>query len=204
MLGKETVCRIDGGASEVLFADGFELVSWGHRLGNGAGGVAGADDVSGEKSDQAAFWVYDGEGSEGELFGFNEFKDFPDGLLRMNANRILDETVHIIFDPADLGELLLLGHVAVNQSHPSTAGHRDGHVRFGDSVHVGGHDGEREMKRRGQCGGGVRVFREHVCEECCEGDVVVGECGGGSFEEGVGRFVESVVYRVRCEVCHDG
>ncbi len=164
MLGKEAVCRIDGVAAEVLFADGFELVSRGHRLGDGAGCVARPNDMSGEKADETAFRVYDGECSEGELFGFNELENFSDGLLGMNANRVLDETVHIVFDSADLGELLLLGHVAVNQPHTAAAGHGDCHVRLGDGVHVGRYDGKWQMQRWGQCGGRVRVFGEHVRE----------------------------------------
>jgi hypothetical protein len=106
-------------------------------LGHFAFGVTRADDVAGKQADRSL----PDSSTTGKVlkrkFAFlDQGEDIADELVGRNFDRILDQAVDVVFDAADLGELLALGHVVMDEAEAAVEGHGDGHARFGDGVHV--------------------------------------------------------------------
>ena len=123
--------------AELAFADGLHLVARDEGAVDLLGGVARLEDVAREQADEFAVVAHDGEGAEGVALGLDQLDHVAHGLIGRDGDRLLDESVDVVLDAADLLELLLLRHVVVDQAKAAVERHAGGHARFGDGVHVG-------------------------------------------------------------------
>ena len=122
---------------------------------------------------------------------FDELEDVADELVGRDFDGVLDEAVDVVLDAADLGELLALGHVVVDEPQRAVEGHGDGHARFGDGVHVRRDDGDVQAQALGEDGIELGVAREDVRIKRRQRDVVVSQRGAGlRGKEGVRGLVE--------------
>ena len=96
--------------------------------------------MSGQQADQFSLVIDDGKGAETEFFFFDQRQHVTNELIGRNSNGILDQAVDMIFYAADLGKLLPLRHVVMDETEAAVKGHGDGHARFGHGIHVGGDD----------------------------------------------------------------
>ena len=194
VFGEKFVGARDGVLAQFLAGDGADLRAGREGLGNFLGGVARLHHMAGEQAEQLALVIHHREGAEPEFLLVDQAQDIADEHVRRHFDGVLDEALHVVFHAADLGELLPLGHVVMDEAQPAVQRHGDGHARFGHGVHVGGHDGDVEVQAFGQAGVQLRVAGQDFGIKRGQGDVIEREAKlavGG--EKGIGLLIEGVV-----------
>ena len=127
----------DGVLAEFLLGDGVNLGAGREGVGDFALGVARLDDVAGKQADEFALVIHDGKCAEAEFFLLNQRQHVTDELVGRDLDRFLNQPVNVVFDAADLGKLLALRHVVMDEAEAAVGRHGDGHARLGHGVHVG-------------------------------------------------------------------
>ena len=127
----------DGVLAEFLLGDGVNLCAGREGVGDLAFGVARLDDVAGKQTDEFALVIHDGKSAEAEFFLLNQSQHVTDELVGRDLDRFLNQPVNVVFDAADLGKLLALRHVVMNEAEAAVGRHGNGHARLGHGVHVG-------------------------------------------------------------------
>ena len=158
----------------------------------------------GDDADELAGVVGDGQARDTEA-GTHRV-DLGQRVRRATGHRIGD---HAGFGPLDrfhLPRLVLDREVAVQHTHPTCAGHRDGHAGFGDGVHRRAHQGHPQRDVAGQLRRGVHVARDHVGGRGQQQDVVKGEAEHGDLVRVVaaGPHRASCLGGAGCRVVHSG
>ncbi|OQB91868.1 MAG: hypothetical protein BWX84_01207 [Verrucomicrobia bacterium ADurb.Bin118] len=206
MFGEKLVGARNGIASKFLLADGVDLIARRHGLDHLPPGIARFDNVTRQQPHQPALMIHHREGVETVFAFLHQRHDVADQLFRRHLDGLLDHAGHVKLHAADLGELLALGHVVMNEPQASVQRHRNRHVRFGDRIHVGGHDGDVQGQPLGKAGVELRVAGKHLGILRGQGDVVIRQgqrCVRG--KEIIGGLVKPGVQRMgflRC--CHVG
>ena len=167
------------------------MVAWDKGASDWLGGIARLEDVAGEQADEFAVVANDGKGAEGVALGFDQLDHIAHGLVGWDRDRLLDESVDVIFDTADLLELLFLRHVVVDQPQAAIERHAGGHLRLGDGVHIGRDNREVQAQSTRQLGVERGVSGENLRVNRGKGEVVVRQ-GQASLarEEGVCRLIK--------------
>ena len=114
--------------------------------------------------------------------------------------------MHVVFHPAQLGELLLFRHIVVDKTQPAVERHGDGHARLGHRVHVRRDDRDIEVQPFGEPGVELRVTRENLRIERRQSHVIVRERQAAvRGEESVRWLVETGIDTIgRLLDCHVG
>jgi len=126
-------------------------------------------------------------------------------LAGRDGNRFLDQTVNVILDAADLGKLLALRHVVMDEAEAAVGRHGNGHARFGHRVHVGRNDGDVKAQIFRELGVELRVARKNFRKKRRQCDVVEGQ--GELVVRGkklIRRLVERIVETGIAHGCHVG
>ena len=132
-----------------------------------------------------------GKRAEGKALLRNQLQHLADQLLGRHFDRLLDQAVDVVLHAADLGKLLPLGHVVMDQPQPAVERHRDGHARLGHRVHVRGDDRDVQVQTLRQGRVELRVAGQDFRVKRRQRDVVVGQPDVAvGREEGVRRLVE--------------
>ncbi len=106
----------------------------------------------------------------------------------------LNQAVDVVLDAADLGKLLPLRHVVMDEAEAAVERHRDGHARFSHGVHVGGDDGDVQMQDLRELRVEMRVAREDFGIQRRERDVVKRQADlVVSGKEFIRRLVERII-----------
>ena len=137
VLGEKFVRAGNRVAAQLLFCDGVNLRARRERLGNFLCGVTWLDDVAGQQADEFSFGIHDRKRAEAEFLLFNQRQDVADELVRRDLDRLLNQTVDVVFHAADLGKLLAFRHVVMDEAEAAVERHGNGHARFRHRVHVG-------------------------------------------------------------------
>ena len=124
-------------SAEFVFPNGQNRRPLDHRLSHNPGCEARANAVSGQETKQTPGFIHHGKCAEGELFLFDEIQHIADFLIRMDFDRFANQPVDMIFNPRNLGELLLGRHVVMDQSKAAMERKGDRHAGFGDRIHIG-------------------------------------------------------------------
>ena len=172
VLGEKFVGAGNRVLAQLLFRDGVNLRARRERLGNFFAGVTRLDDVAGKQPDEFSFFIHDGKRAEAEFFLLDQRQHVADELFRRNLDRFLDQAVDVIFHAADLGKLLALRHVVMDEAEAAVERHGDGHARFGHGVHVGGDDRDVQMQVFRELRVEMRVARENFRIKRGQRDVV--------------------------------
>ena len=122
----------------------------------------------------------------------------------MDTDGILDEPMHVVLHARHLRELLLLGHVVVDEPESAVEGHGDGHAGFGHRVHVGGHQRDIQVQSIGQACVDLALLGKDLRVEGGQRDVVVGQGRSAvCCEEPGGRLIElGIDLVVWARICH--
>ena len=136
MLVEEGVRHRDGVCAQILLGNRKDVLAGRHRLCHAQSRVSFLYDAAGEKPDKLVLSVHNGESAKSEISVGNDFQNVADVHFGGNLNRLLNKAVYIIFNSRNLHELFLLAHIAMNQPETAVARHADGHLRFGDSIHI--------------------------------------------------------------------
>jgi len=135
----------DGVLAEFPLGDGVNLGAGREGVSNFALGVARLDDVAGKQADEFALVIHDGKCAEAEFFLFNQSQHITDELVRGDLDRLLNQPVNVVFDTADLGKLLVLRHVVMDEAQAALAAIA---MAMRDSVTVSMSDEMTGMLRR--------------------------------------------------------
>ena len=205
MLGEKLVGARNRVLAQFLLHDGVDLRARRERLRNLQLRVTRLDDVAGQQPDQLSYFVNHREGSEREFLLLNDGQHVADELFRRNLDRFLDQTVDVVLHAADLGDLLPLRHVVMDEAQAAVERHRDGHARFRHRVHVRRDGGDVQMQIIREPRVQLRVAREDFGIERRERDVVERQadlvvCG----EKLVRRLIERIVEAGIARCCHVG
>ena len=150
--------------------------------------------MSGQETKQTPGFIDNGKCAEGEFFLFDEIQHIADFLIGMDFDGFSNQPVDMVFDPGNLGELLLGRHVVMDQSKAAMERKGDRHAGFGDCVHIGRDHGQVEVQAIGETGFVVRVLWQNLAVERGERHIVVGESQAlAAKEEIVSRFVEKTI-----------
>jgi len=126
-------------------------------------------------------------------------------LVRGDLDRLLNQPVNVVFDTADLGKLLVLRHVVMDEAQAAVGRHRDGHARLGYGVHVRRNDRDVEAQIFRELGVELRVARENLRIKRRQRDVVEGQ---GELvvrgEKLIRRLVERIIETGIARGCHVG
>ena len=141
-------------------------------VGDLAFGVARLDHVAGKQTDELALVIHDRKGAEREFFLLDHFQHVADELVGRDRDRFLNQAVNVVFDAADLGKLLALRHVVMDEAEAAVGRHGDGHARLGHGVHVGRNDRDVEAQIFRELGVELRVARENLRIKRRQRDVV--------------------------------
>jgi hypothetical protein len=205
MFGEKFVGAGDGILAEFLLGDGVDLGAGREGVGNFALGVARLDHVAGKQPNQFALVIHDGKSAEAEFFLLNQGQHIADELAGRDLDRFLNQTVNVIFDAADLGKLLALRHVVMDEAEPAVGRHGNGHARFGHGVHVGRNDRDVEAQIFRELRVELRVARKNLRIKRRQRDVVEGQ---GELvvrgEKLIRRLVERIVETGITRGCHVG
>mmetsp|Transcript_5782 Transcript_5782/g.23895 ORF Transcript_5782/g.23895 Transcript_5782/m.23895 type:complete len:547 (-) Transcript_5782:55-1695(-) len=132
--------------------------------------VAGADQAEELAADDAGVGDDDG----GEPTGSGEGVALGEGGVGAANLRSGDVPEPVRLDSLEVGNLLVLGHVVVEEAGAAHGGHGDRHVGFGDGVHGRGDDGGADADITSQFGREVHVGRGEVDVTGVEDDIIVG------------------------------
>jgi len=135
---------------------------------------------------------------------FDEFEHVADVLFRRNLDGFLDQSVDVVFDAADLGQLLAFRHIVMDEAQPAVERHGDGHARFSHRVHVGGDGRNVQMQIFRELRVELRVARQNFRIQRGQRDVVKRQadlvvCREKLIRRLVKRIVENGIAR-RCHV----
>ncbi len=161
--------------------------------------------MAGKQADEFALVIHDGKCAEAEFFLFNQSQHITDELVRGDLDRLLNQPVNVVFDTADLGKLLVLRHVVMDEAQAAVGRHRDGHARLGYGVHVRRNDRDVEAQIFRELGVELRVARENLRIKRRQRDVVEGQ--GELVVRGkklIRRLVERIVETRIARGCHVG
>ena len=206
MLVKKTVRRGDRIGAEIGLTRGVQRLARGHRLAHLARGVTLFHHMPGQQPQQFPPGVHHRKGAEREPLFLDHFQHIPDELVGADLDRILNEPVDVVFDPAHLRELFPFGHVIMDQPKPAIQRHRNRHPRLGHRVHVGRYDRDLQIQSVGQANFEVRIPRENIRIQRGERHVIVSQRRTRLFAEKiiglpVSRRVDQFAFR---ECCHPG
>ena len=162
VLGEELVGDGDRILPEFLSGDGVHLGAGRQGLGDLLGGVARLHHMAGEQSDKGPLVIDDRERAEPEILFLNELEDISDELVGGDLDGILNEALDVVFHTAHLPELILLGHVVVDETKATVERQGDRKTRFRDGIHVGGDNGDVELKSLAQPGIELGLARKDV------------------------------------------
>ena len=111
-----------------------------------------------QETKQTPRFIDNGKCAEREFFLFDEIQNIADFLIWMDFDGFADQPVDMVFDPGNLGELLLGRHVVMDQSKAAMERKRDCHTGFGDRIHIGRDHGQVEVQAIGKPSIVVRVL----------------------------------------------
>ena len=190
-------------AAKLLLVDGLDLAARRQHLDGFAFCVTRLDDMPGEQADEFPIGVHHREGAKPEPFRLDQLQHVADQLVWSNLDRLLDEAVHRVLHAADLGDLLALRHIVMDEAEAAVERHADGHARLGDSVHVRRDDGDVEVQSFGKTRLQHGVAREDFGELRGQSHVVEREAElGVSREKFVRRLEKLPVEVIRLFSCH--
>ena len=191
VLVKKVIGDGDGIRVEFFFGDGKDVFALDHGLGHFLAAVARPDDATGQHAQEFAIGFDDREATELVTFFSNQLDDIADKKVRGDGDGILDYPVEVVFDPGDVLDLLPWGKVVVDDPQAPVESHADGHLGFGDGVHVRREDGQVEVDAVGEIGLEVGVLRENGGIISGQGDIVERQASlAVGFEECVSRLEE--------------
>ena len=110
------------------------------------------DGATREETEERVVATNDREGTKRQAIGLNAEQDLGDGVLGGNHGGIADHPVNVVLHATDLGDLLFLLHIIVQETKSAVQGHRDGHAMLRDRIHIRGQDGQRKREGIGQGG----------------------------------------------------
>ncbi len=134
--------------------------------------IARADQFFTERPGIHKLLVVDDDDHLRGLFTMSDVERIAHELVRGDLNWVLDEAGDGVFDAADFGELLPVGHVVVDEAQPAVERHRSGHARFRHRVHVGGDDRDVQAQALGELRVEQRIARENLRVKRGQRDVV--------------------------------
>ena len=151
-----------GIAAQIAFADRDEFRPRGHGLGDLLGAVAILNDAAGQEADQPVLVVHHRKSPETKMALVNHGENVAHGQLHGDRDGILDESVDVALDAGDLLDLLLGGHVVMDQAQTAVQRHGDRHPRFGDRVHVRRDDRNLQAQRFRKAGRQIGILRQDL------------------------------------------
>ena len=202
---KNLSARAIGSLPSSFLRDGVDLRARREGLGDLAFGVTRLDDVAGKQADQFALFIHDRERAEAEFPFLDHLQHVADELVGRDLDRFLNQAVDVVFDAADLGKLLALRHVVMDEAEAAVERHGDGHARFGHGVHVGRNDRDVQVQIFRELRVELRVARENFRIKRRQRDVV--ERQGELVVRGkklIRRLVERIVETGIARGCHVG
>ena len=162
VFGEKLIGHGDGIVPEFPPCDGVNLGAGSECLGNRLRRIAGLHHMARKQTDEFSLCVHDREGTESEFLLLDEFEYVGDVQIGGDLDRILNQSLDVVFHTADLLELLALRHVIVNQPQAAVERHGDCHPGLGHRVHVGGDDRDIQLETIGQSRIKLRQSGEHL------------------------------------------
>mgnify|MGYP003334670250 CR=1 FL=1 len=88
--------------------------------------VALLDGAARQEAKEGAVGGRDGEGAEGEAVALDAGENLGDGIVGRDHRGVADHAVDVLLDATDLGDLIGLGHIVVQQAEAAVERHGDG------------------------------------------------------------------------------
>ena len=160
--------------------------------------------MPGKQSEELALFIHHRKRAKPEFFFLDQLQHITNELIGGNLDGIRNQTLNMVFYPADLRKLLPFRHVVMDQAQAAVQCHGNGHAGFRHRIHVGGNCRDAQLQGISEPGVELSIAGQYFRIQRGQSNVIISQadllvCR----EKSIRSLIEGVVdWRIaRC--CHD-